>query len=92
MSRNRFASDSLPTEKRQQIDRLADQFEREFKAGQEPQIEAFLERLPDLRADVLQELITLEIELRRSAGQQPQAEERNGVHSQVRSRVSAICA
>ncbi len=55
MSRRRSESDSFPTERREQIDQLADQFEREFKSGQQPQIEAYLEQLPDLRKYVLQE-------------------------------------
>ncbi|MBM4089350.1 MAG: hypothetical protein FJ276_07960 [Planctomycetes bacterium] len=66
---------ALPLPQQQQIDRLADQFEREFKAGQNPRIEAYLDQLPALRSHLLRELISLEVELRRGSGQQPLAEE-----------------
>lgn len=59
---------------KEQIDRLADQFEREFKAGEQPRIEAYLEQAPQLRLHVLSELMELEVKLRKTAGQQPRSE------------------
>ena len=56
---------------REEIDRLADQFEREFKAGDNPRIEDYLQKQPNLRANLLEELLALEIDLRRAASYQP---------------------
>ena len=70
------ASDNnLPLDQREEIDRLADQFEREFKTGDNPQIEDYLQLQPSLRASLLAELLSLEIELRRAAGNQRSVEE-----------------
>lgn len=66
---------ALPVPDREKIDRLADQFEREFKAGKEPLIEAYLEQLPELRPHLIKELLTLDVELRRDAGQHPSIDE-----------------
>jgi serine/threonine protein kinase/formylglycine-generating enzyme required for sulfatase activity len=57
------------------IDRLADQFEREFKVGVHPRIEDYLEQYPALRTQVLAELLAMEVELRRAAGDQLNADE-----------------
>ncbi|MCA9262791.1 MAG: serine/threonine-protein kinase, partial [Planctomycetales bacterium] len=65
----------LPLQQRKQVDALADQFEREFKAGDNPRIEDYLQGNPDLRQHLLRELLTLEIELRQQAGDHPSAEE-----------------
>ena len=75
MSEDRSQSDSLLAKQRQQIDRLADQFEREFKTGQQPRIEDYLEKVPELRSPLLRELVAMEVELRCAARQQPLAEE-----------------
>ena len=69
------APDDLPLGRREEIDRLADQFEREFRAGHHPRIEDYLQQHPHLRPDLLLELLALEVELRREAGDQPSVEE-----------------
>ncbi|MGM0490652.1 MAG: serine/threonine protein kinase, partial [Planctomycetota bacterium] len=66
---------SLPAAERTRIDRLADEFEREFNEGRQPRIEAYLEQAPELRSYLLDELIRVEVELRQTAGQQPMREE-----------------
>ena len=57
---------SLP--QRETIDRLADEFEAAFRAGQPMSIERVIADHPDLRPYLLMELIPLEIELRQSLG------------------------
>ena len=64
---------SLPH--RESIDRLADAFEAAFRAGQPLEIEHLVADNPDLRPYLLKELISLEVELRRSAGAQTSMEE-----------------
>ena len=60
---------------RETIDRLADAFEAAFRAGQPLEIERLVADNPDLRPYLLKELISLEIELRRSVGSQTSVEE-----------------
>ncbi len=51
---------------------LCDEFEGLWKVGRRPSIEAFLARLPDTeRGELLHELIALDVEYRRKAGQNP---------------------
>ena len=80
----------LPLEQQEEIDRLADQFEREFKAGDNPRIEDYLKQQPDLRAHLLKELIALEIELRRAAGQQLDVEQYHQRFPDDRDIVAAV--
>ena len=75
MSQNDYPTDSLPVEQRQQIDRLADQFERNSRPANSRESKTTSRQLPELRSHLLKELITVEVELRRAAGQQPQAED-----------------
>ena len=60
----------LSLNQRVEIDRLAEQFEREFKAGKNPRMEDYLQKQPSpsLRASLLKKLVALEIELRLAAG------------------------
>ena len=44
-------SQHLPLEMEQQIDRVCDEFERAWKAGQTPRIEDYLDRVPDVGRD-----------------------------------------
>jgi serine/threonine protein kinase len=62
------SNQDLPLRQREEIDRLADQFEREFRAGRNPRIEDYLRRQPGLCPLLVQELLALEIELRQAAG------------------------
>jgi serine/threonine protein kinase/formylglycine-generating enzyme required for sulfatase activity len=57
------------------IDRLADAFEKAFRAGQPLEIDRLVADYPDLQPHLLRELITLEIELRRSGGEQVNLDE-----------------
>jgi formylglycine-generating enzyme required for sulfatase activity/serine/threonine protein kinase len=61
-------NNDLPLSRRKEIDRLVDQFEREFRAGGTPRIEDYLQQQPDLRENLLAELLALEIDLRQTAG------------------------
>ena len=58
-----------------QVDRVADEFELAIRNKHHPKIEDYLDRFPDLRSDLLRELIAVEVELRRKAIEQPFAEE-----------------
>jgi serine/threonine protein kinase len=69
------APDNSSLHQREKIDRLADQFEREFKAGKRPRIEDYIQQFPDLGRQLLAELLALEVELRRAAGEQPNVDE-----------------
>src|SRR5215470_17105702 len=62
------------------LDEVCDQFEAAWKAaestGQRPRLEDYLGDVPEPeRAAVLRELIPLDIDYRRRAGEQPRAEE-----------------
>ena len=52
----------------QTIDRLADEFERAFRAGLRPRIENFLDLEPALGTELLVELVLTEFDLRREFG------------------------
>ncbi|MEQ8667701.1 MAG: hypothetical protein RIC12_00925 [Pirellulales bacterium] len=60
---------------REQIERLAEQFAREFKAGNQPKIEDFLQQHTELSSGLLAELLAVEVELRRAAGGKPDVKE-----------------
>ncbi len=65
---------SLSQEER--LDRLGDQFEREWKAGQNPRIEGYLDQVAEgERDDLLRELVAVELELRREPGQEVDSRE-----------------
>lgn len=58
------------------INVLCDEFEAAWKAGRKPSIEAFLARIPSFdRAELAGELIALDAEYRRIAGQNPSPDE-----------------
>ncbi len=67
--------EEIPLELRQQVDRLADQFVTEYQAGQQPRIEDYLDRHPELRRPLLRELLAHEVELRLASGEQVSAED-----------------
>ena len=54
-----------------QIDMLCDEFERELIGGRKPGIETYLEKCPQQKDKLLQELLTLEIDARRGWGDTP---------------------
>jgi hypothetical protein len=55
----------LSLEVERQIDRLSDEFERAWKAGQTPRIEDYLDRVPAVgRLRLLEELLAVEFEPR----------------------------
>jgi serine/threonine protein kinase len=71
-------SDNSPQD-RTWIDAVALRFERAWKAGPRPQIEAFLAEAPEpQRAPLLTELLLVERELRLAAGELPTAKEYRG--------------
>lgn len=56
----------------EQIDRLADQFELAFKKGDSPRIEGYIDAVSHrLKARLSCELVVVEVELRRSTGEEP---------------------
>src|SRR5271166_6040490 len=58
------------------LDRLCDRFEAARRAGRRPRLEHYLERIPAAaRANLLRELLALELEYRRQAGESPVVEE-----------------
>ncbi len=62
--------DALPLSERRAINEICVEFEREWRAGDQPRIEAFAERMPGhARSILLVELIAQEIDLRIADGQ-----------------------
>ena len=58
------------------IDVVCDAFEREWTAGQRPAIEDYLTRVDEkTRTELLQQLLAVELEMRRKHGEQPSIEE-----------------
>ncbi len=62
-------SESLPPDLLQQIDRICDDFEGAWRAGNRPRIEDFLDEEIAHRDELLRELIARELELKRAAGE-----------------------
>jgi eukaryotic-like serine/threonine-protein kinase len=72
-------SQSAPLSAVQRLDEACDEFEAAWKAGLRPRIEAYLDRAPESEQDQwLRELLVLEIELRRAAGERPKLDEYQG--------------
>jgi len=67
----------LSVEQCQVIDQLADKFEDALRAGQRPSIENVLAANSALRPHLLRELLAIEIEMRRSAGERFTMDEYN---------------
>jgi serine/threonine protein kinase len=69
---------------------VADQFESAWRWGLHPRIEAFLDKGPPAyRAELLQELLRIELQLRREKGEYPRATEYAGRFPLDRERVDA---
>jgi formylglycine-generating enzyme required for sulfatase activity len=67
---------NLPGTRARCADQECDRFEAAWKAGQRPRIEVHLAAVPEAeRFTLLQELILLEIDYRRLAGEHPESEE-----------------
>ncbi len=67
---------SLPLSAALRVEDLCTDFEEQYRAGQSPRIEDFLIRIEDsTRRHLLRELLLLEVELRRHAGQTPQPDD-----------------
>ena len=65
----------FPTADRSWIDAVADRLKRAWKNGEQPRIAEFLIDVPEPRRPLLyQELLRVEGELRRGAGEEPSAE------------------
>lgn len=54
------------TEQLQRLDKLADQFERAYRAGKAPSIESYLREHPSIQRALLRRLMAVEIKLRRA--------------------------
>jgi hypothetical protein len=75
------------------INAAADRFERAWKSGPRPRIEDYLaEAEPELRTALFDELVRVELELRRCAGEDPTAEEYRGRFPEFVASVDALFA
>jgi serine/threonine protein kinase len=69
-------TESLPLSLKRRVDEVCDRFEKAWRAGQGPRIEAYLAEVPEPeRVPLLRELLALEIEVRRKGGEKPTPEE-----------------
>ena len=75
-----------------EIDLIANEFERAFRLGLRPSIETYLENHQDLRPHLLKELLVLEVELRRSLGEVLTSQEYTCRFPQHRDIVESIFA
>ncbi len=83
----------IPTDDWTWINTAADRFEREWKAGVCPKIEDYLAEVDESRRPkLLEELLRVEIQLRRRAGEEPTAEEYRGRFPDHAAMVDAIFA
>ena len=63
-------ADSLPASQMERIDRIADDFEEEWRRGARPAIESLLPRVPAiLRGELFRALLVLDIDYRRRLGE-----------------------
>src|SRR5437870_1894065 len=70
------ASMPPPVDLRRAIDRACNRFEAAWKAAARPRIEDYLVEVPDpARPDLLRELIALDADYRRLAGEAPRSED-----------------
>ncbi len=66
---------SLPVSLEKRVDEACDRFEKAWKDGQKPRIEEYLDGAPKAdREALLRELLALEIDLLREAGDRPTPE------------------
>jgi len=67
---------NLPAELREQLDKIADEFEVAWRAGHQPQLADFLDRHSHIeRSVLLRELLLVEIDLRFAAGEEPSVDD-----------------
>src|SRR5262249_22548716 len=70
------ALDQLPLALARQIDRVCDHFEEDWLAGRRPRVEDYLGQAPDeARPALVRELLRVELEQRRRAGERPAPDE-----------------
>src|SRR5262249_33249760 len=75
----RMSDESVPVSLGKRVDQACDRFEKAWKAGQGPRIEAYVAEVPEPgQTPPLRELLALELELRRSAGERLTPEEYHG--------------
>jgi WD40 repeat protein/tRNA A-37 threonylcarbamoyl transferase component Bud32 len=83
----------IPSSDWTRINAAADRFERNWNTGPRPRIEDDLaEAEPELRAALLEELLRVELELRRRDGEEPTAEDYRGRFPGFRAAVEAVFA
>jgi serine/threonine protein kinase len=74
-----MSDESVPISLGKRVDQACDRFEKAWKAGQGPRIEAYVAEVPEPgHTPLLRELLALELELRRNAGERPTPEEYHG--------------
>ena len=67
---------SLPASQREVLEQLCDHFEDAWRGGEGPRMENYVPRIGEAyRNALLQELVAVEVQLRREAGQSPQVAE-----------------
>jgi formylglycine-generating enzyme required for sulfatase activity/tRNA A-37 threonylcarbamoyl transferase component Bud32/mono/diheme cytochrome c family protein len=82
---------SPPLDLARDIDRVSDRFEDAWNAGARPRIEDFLEGIAiEQRGFFLRELLRIEIEYRRDAGESPTAADYHGRFSEHRSVIDEL--
>jgi serine/threonine protein kinase/pSer/pThr/pTyr-binding forkhead associated (FHA) protein len=71
-----MSDESVPLSLERRVDAACDRFEEAWRAGQGPRIENYLAEVPEpARGVLLRELLALEIDLHREAGDRPTPEE-----------------
>src|SRR5271168_200463 len=87
------AMSEIPTSDWTWINAAADRFERAWKEGQRPRIEDFLVEVDEPRQDrLLEELLRVELELRRNAGEEPSPTEYGPRFPQHAALIEAVFA
>jgi len=84
-------SESLPLTVLQEIDRVCDSFEAAWHAGLQPRIEDYLHvATVEHRTELFEELLAREVELRKKAGESPQAAARCTTTSRAESATNRL--
>jgi serine/threonine protein kinase len=84
---------SSPLSLQKRVDEVCDRFEKAWRNGEGPRIEEYLDDAPEPdRAALLRELLALEIDLRREAGETPTPEEYHRLFQNHHDVIAAVFA
>jgi eukaryotic-like serine/threonine-protein kinase len=93
MNRGPQNDDDLSPSRLVEINRICDRFEEAWRTGRRPAIEDYLAATAEpMRSDLLRELLAVELEWRRSAGERPGAQEYRARFPTHVALVEAACA